>query len=504
FTITAKATDNGGLVTSSDAVTVSVIKPNAAPKVSIISPANNATFSALEDIRITATATDVDGTISKVEFYNGTILLATEKYAKYSWTWNNVRSGTYIITAKTYDDKGSITVSAPVTILVKKPNVAPVVTLITPVSSANFTSSASVNISAIAADADGSISKVEFYNGTTLLAIKKGFPYSWDWQNVPAGEYQITAKATDNEEMVTTSKVILITVAENRPPVVAITSPSTSAIFEAVSAISISAVAADIDGSISRVEFYNGNVLLGTAYTSPYTINWENVPGGNYAITAIATDNGGKATSSSAITISVARANIAPTVAITSPNSLSPNYTGPVNIQITAKANDADGSIKKVEFYDGATLIKTENYAAYSWTWKNVPSGNHKITAKAYDDKGLVTTSDTVLITVRNSDGMSLARNAQQSISKDYSKDVNIKIGPSPASNVLSVFTNGIQKTSGLKISIFTMAGTMLKTYSFDTKNETVKVDVSSLKAGLYIIKLNFDDSSVYKQFEKQ
>ncbi len=44
--------------------------------------ANSYTLAA---IRLSATANDADGTIRKVEFYNETILLSTQKYGLYSW-----------------------------------------------------------------------------------------------------------------------------------------------------------------------------------------------------------------------------------------------------------------------------------------------------------------------------------------------------------------------------------------------------------------------------------
>src|SRR5690606_10700984 len=62
------------------------------------------------------------------------------------------------------------------------------------------------------ADSDGTITKVEFYNGTTLLGTDTSAPYSYTWTNVKAGEYNITAKATDNKGATTISDVVSIQV----------------------------------------------------------------------------------------------------------------------------------------------------------------------------------------------------------------------------------------------------------------------------------------------------
>jgi hypothetical protein len=91
---------------------------NNLPTVSIISPANGATFNAPATVTINATASDSDGAVSKVEFYQGSTLLGTDTTAPYSYTWNNVTDGNYILTAKVTDDEGAATTSSAVGITV--------------------------------------------------------------------------------------------------------------------------------------------------------------------------------------------------------------------------------------------------------------------------------------------------------------------------------------------------------------------------------------------------
>src|SRR5690606_25035404 len=67
---------------------------------------------------------------------------------------------------------------------------------------------------------------------------------------------------------------------------------------------SISAAASIADGSIQKVEFYNGSAKLGEDSSSPYTYTWTNVSAGNYTITAKAINNtGDMASASVAITV---------------------------------------------------------------------------------------------------------------------------------------------------------------------------------------------------------
>ncbi len=108
------------------------------------------------------------------------------------------------------------------------------------------------------------------------------------------------ALCTATFDNVTINKVIL-----NQPPTVSLTSPVNGATFNAPAAITLNATAADSDGSVSKVEFFRGTTLLGTATTSPYSLPLSNAAAGTYQFTARATDNKGAVTTSSPITVTV-------------------------------------------------------------------------------------------------------------------------------------------------------------------------------------------------------
>jgi hypothetical protein len=66
----------------------------------------------------------------------------------------------------------------------------------------------SISITASASDSDGSVTKVEFFEGTTKLGEDLTAPYTFIWNNVPEGSYSLNAVATDNENGVSTSESI--------------------------------------------------------------------------------------------------------------------------------------------------------------------------------------------------------------------------------------------------------------------------------------------------------
>lgn len=63
-----------------------------------------------------------------------------------------------------------------------------------------------VELNADASDNDGQVTRVEFYNGVTLLGTDTTAPFSFDWNNVAAGTYNVTARATDNKGASTISE----------------------------------------------------------------------------------------------------------------------------------------------------------------------------------------------------------------------------------------------------------------------------------------------------------
>jgi len=107
-----------GLTTNSFSTYVTAGPDNNAPAVSITSPESGDKFAADSNITIDANASDTDGTVTKVEFYQGSIKLGEDVSPPYSYTWNNVPTGYYRLTANATDDDGDTTTSSAVNIQV--------------------------------------------------------------------------------------------------------------------------------------------------------------------------------------------------------------------------------------------------------------------------------------------------------------------------------------------------------------------------------------------------
>jgi hypothetical protein len=307
---------------------------NINPTVSITSPANGASFLTGATVNIAATANDADGTVSSVEFFVDGILIGTDNSSPYTATYTAGAAGTHSITARATDNGSGQTTSTPVSINVTS-NTPPVCSITSPANASSFITGANVNITANASD-NGSVASVEFFVDGVSIGIDNTSAYSMNYTAL-AGAHILTARATDNLGLQTTSAGINISVGSNNPPTVSITAPVNGAIIVAPAQVTITATAGDPDGTISNVEFYvNGN-LVGSDNSSPYSFNWTSVAGPT-TITAKAFDNASAQTTSAGVQITVANAGVPYTIVSLNNSCSSSNFCLPVNA-VTSVSN---------------------------------------------------------------------------------------------------------------------------------------------------------------------
>jgi hypothetical protein len=91
---------------------------NTCPVITITSPVKSSSYSAPADITINAVASDADGSIAKVAFFNGMTKLGETSSYPYSFVWKSVPAGTYSLVAVTTDNRNTTGVSAPVSFTV--------------------------------------------------------------------------------------------------------------------------------------------------------------------------------------------------------------------------------------------------------------------------------------------------------------------------------------------------------------------------------------------------
>ena len=356
--------------------------PNIDPQVNVSSPVTGSSFVEGTNIPITASASDQDGDVILVEFYADGEKLGEDNTSPYTFTWSGAAVGTHEIAAVATDNDNASTISSAVSIEVTEQgsNQAPSVSIAAPADGSIFTEGDNISIAADASDTDGSISKVEFFEGANKLGEDLSEPYAFSWSVAAAGSYAVTARATDNEGLSTVSSVVKVTVEEadtggceglpqyvagtsytqdqqvqnignkyncdvpgwcsssagwayepgvgqywqeawsligpcgddtgNVKPSVSITGPANNASFDEGESITFTASASDNDGTVALVEYFYGTTKIGESATSPYAVTWTNAAVGTYSVTARATDNMGAQGISGSVFVTVSSTSI--------------------------------------------------------------------------------------------------------------------------------------------------------------------------------------------------
>ncbi len=421
---------------------------NQPPTVRISSPANGATYTTPTNIIITAEASDPDGWVQKVEFFAGTQSLgvatnnpvASTPANPFRITWSNAPAGTYNLTAKATDNAGATATSTPIQITVRTVGSTSQLVITSPTNGASFTAPASIAIQATATDPRGAIYKVDFYQGnakigSSIMVSTVDFPpgtpviHKFTWTNVVSGSYSLTAKATDSSGRDLTSPAVTMTV-QNSTSLPAVTvsaiDPAAKEANNKTGTFTLSRTGATT--SSLRVDY----TLGGTAQNG---VDYSSLPGYvTFAAGARATNvivkpventrnNSDKyvlftlkrgslyavgTPSNAVVTIEDKdlQTNTKPSCAITSPLN-GATFTGPTNLTIRVSANDPDGWVQTMDFYQGTQRLGTLTKdffgqpGTWTWTWTNAAAGDYTLTAKATDNRGGATTSSPVRITVQ-------------------------------------------------------------------------------------------------------
>lgn len=162
--LTVRATDNDGGVSALSAQDPYTVSANAAP--TAILTATPASVNAGQTVTLTTSATDSDGTVTSVQYFDGVTLITGTVGAapNYSLVWTP-SAGSHSVTSVATDNLGAQGTSAPVTVNV---NALPTITSIT-TDLAAYVVGQPIVVTVVPADADGSTFSVAItYNGVTI------------------------------------------------------------------------------------------------------------------------------------------------------------------------------------------------------------------------------------------------------------------------------------------------------------------------------------------------
>jgi hypothetical protein len=378
YSLKAIATDTNGYTATSSVVSISIVTnppppPNVPFIVSFWYPTNGQSFIAPATVGLHALVTDSNLVMAMQYFANGTsvgivtntssVLLTNSTQSNpFFFAWSNVLTGSYALTAVATDSKGNMATSSVVNITVT--NVPPVIInpsvyIYSPANGTSYIAPATVNIYARACESTGMVATVEFFANSVSLGvvpnssqmivsnISTAYLFPLTWSNVPASGYALKAVATDTNGNTATSSVVNITVTTNRPPppnvpfAVSFWYPTNGQMFAAPANVGVHARVTD-SNVVQTVQYFANGTSIGiitntggvwltnSTQGNPFFLDWSNVPAGDYALTAVATDSAANNFTSAPVNIFVLT-TLPPVVNIYAPDPVAIEGTNYLN-----------------------------------------------------------------------------------------------------------------------------------------------------------------------------
>ncbi|MDO9476912.1 MAG: hypothetical protein Q7L07_09380, partial [Pseudohongiella sp.] len=381
-TITFKATDNVGL--SSTASVQATVAAPVAPVVSILGGSRTVNHTNLSGttVNVSGAASDADGSIVSTEWLVGGTVVATGGSAAL-----DLPNGANEVSFRATDNVGaSTTTSVTITVVSR---IAPVVSIVggsRTVPDTNNVPGESVELTATATDANGTIASAEWLVGGSVVASGLTATLA-----LPDGGTAVTFRATDNDgqSTSTTATVTVVSSVPNTPPTIAITAPTSVPDSDGLPGeeVAVTAVATDIGGSVSLIEWQVNGEVVATGASAILTLN-----NGANAISARAVDNlGADAVASTTITV---LAPAAPVVAIDGGSRTIVDTNGVAGefVTVSATATDSDGTIVSSQWLVGGAVVGNGTSATL-----NLTEGANEVSFRATDNTGLTSTATATL-----------------------------------------------------------------------------------------------------------
>ena len=374
---------------------------NQAPSVTLTAPATNSTFTAPASVALAASASDSDGSISRVEFFASGSQVGTDSSSPYSATWSSVPQGTYHVTAVAIDNAGARTTSATATITVNAATTSP--------STWANRDIGSPAVAGRASESSGTFSVLGA--GADIWGTADQFHFMYQ----PfTGDVEITARLAylqNTNEWAKAGVMIRETLSSGSAHALMAGSAAHGWAFQrrpttSGTSLHTSGPTGVPPGWVKLTR--TGSTI--TAHRSADGVNWTLVGTQTVAMAqsvyvglAVTSHNVGVVATATFTNVTIRGAssstNTPPTASITSPSS-GATFSAPASITINASASDANGSVTRVDFLNGTQVLGSDAAAPYSYLWGSVAAGSYSLRAVAYDNAGASTASAAVNITV--------------------------------------------------------------------------------------------------------
>ncbi|SIN80399.1 Ig-like domain-containing protein [Algoriphagus halophilus] len=499
---------------------------NQLPTVTLTSPTQNQEFIlGVNTVQLAANASDPEGQIKSVEFYNWGNLVTTVTSPPYVFNWTNAEIGNYQVYAKVTDQANQTAVSQTINFTVKnQPDDGPGFNaqMVSPTNNSVYEKGVNPVVLKTNATSSGlAIQKVEYFNwGFPILTVTSA-PFEYTWSTIEPDNYKVFAQITDQSGKVyTTNEVSFkVTSGSSAPPAlptVKMDTPFNGQTFTLGSdLVTLKALVSD-PTQVKSLQFYNWGFPLIAANSYPYQFDWTRIEEGNYKVHAEMVDINGNLIKSDPVSFKViaGSGDTTPTVTMAQPYNGQQFVIGRDLVSLKANTNiDA----ARVEFFNWGFPLITAPVSTKQFDWTRIEVGEYLVFVRITDKNGVTYDSEAVRFRVnstsaRTSDSenqLSISSNSTTEIQSSEDPTINevkildqssiygIKMGPNPTNDEVTLYFEDYPRDLDGEIKLIDTRGVELQSQKFSTNDGNVVFNVSSFPEGVYIIRVDFGNKGV-------
>ncbi len=409
YALRARAFDNAGAEGLSATAAVDVLPPNTPPIVALTMPVDGAQVASGALVSLSASASDPDGTVVKVEFLVNGSKIGEALSAPFTLTWTAGPAGSYSLAARAIDNDGAATVSAGVGITVTDV-VGTTVTL--QQGSDGYLGTTDTLLSSYSPTTNFGNNATLLFHSSEYADLIRFAVFASEGGPVPDG-------ATIESASLQIYKDVYNYVYRLYPMLKAWDES------QATWVLARTGTAWTVPGAMGAGTDYG--TQYDAEFSAPFNPGWMSfdvtnrlrtiASGGSsnlgWNIIGVSGNNNNRKLYSSeyaidpslrpklVITYSTGSppTNLPPIVALTMPVDGAQVASGAL-VSLSASASDPDGTVVKVEFLVNGSKIGEALSAPFTLTWTAGPAGSYSLAARAIDNDGAATVSAGVGITV--------------------------------------------------------------------------------------------------------
>ncbi len=406
--IEARVTDDRGGVTVAPSRTLSIVKPNEAPRVTVVERLELREDAGVQVMALVVTddftaldQLDVRASAFPEDLLDPSSLVVGFEEGAWQVGFGLVRDafGEGRIEVRVGDEAGLVTMATTV-VVVESVNDAPTIDALDPVVILEDTEPFEVRFAGVTSGARNELDPLEVraVSGNAALIPNPEVMYTSPAEGgglilrpVPdrSGTAEITVVVSDGQSVNGETRVPFLVTVEavpNQAPTLTWVSPSEGSVVELGQTVPLEVRAADADGQVRDVAFEINGQPFRTVTVAPYRVEWEPETSGAFRVQATVRDDEGE--SVSAIR-SVTVVEPAPSleVVLTLPRDRGV-FCPDAAIQFAATLAGPVEEVTEVAFYAGETLLGSDQQPPYQYLWDSPLVGDFVVTARAITRTG--------------------------------------------------------------------------------------------------------------------